>query len=58
MLGRLFKFFVFAFVLLALYQWLFSREQRKSFREWAVTLVQALVISSGLIAILYWLGWH
>lgn len=56
MFGRLFKFFVLAFVLLALYRWLFSREQRRSLREWAVTLAQALLISSALFAALYALG--
>ncbi len=56
MFGRLFKFFVLAFVLLALYRWLFSSEQRRSLREWAVTLAQALLISSALFAVLYALG--
>ena len=58
MLGRLFKFFVIACVLLALVRLLFSPGQRPSLREWIVTLAQALLISAGLFVALYWLGIH
>jgi hypothetical protein len=58
MLGRLFKFFVSACVLLALVRLLFSPGQRPSLREWIVTLAQALLISAGLFVALYWLGIH
>jgi hypothetical protein len=58
MLGRLFKFFVIACVLLALVRLLFSPGQRPSLREWMVTLAQALLISAGLFMVLYWLGIH
>ncbi|MCG8993134.1 hypothetical protein LH427_08680 [Laribacter hongkongensis] len=58
MFARLFKFFVLAFVLLAAYQWLFNREQRRSLREWTVTLAQAFLVSAVLFVGLYLLGWR
>ena len=47
-----------AFVLLAAYQWLFNREQRRSLREWTVTLAQAFLVSAVLFVGLYLLGWR
>lgn len=58
MFAHLFKFFVLAFVLLAAYQWLFNREQRRSLREWTVTLAQAFLVSAVLFVGLYLLGWR
>lgn len=55
MFGRLFKFFLLATLLLLVARLLFSREQRPSLRAWAVTLAQALLISSALFLLAYWL---
>lgn len=56
MLSRLFKFFVLALLFYAAYSWLFSREQRKTVREWASTLALAFLVSSTLMLVLYLLG--
>ena len=58
MFARLFKFFVLAFFLLAVYQWLFSRERPRSLRAWTVALAQAFLVTAVLFVGLYLLGWR
>lgn len=55
MLGRLFKVFILFFVLFMVARWLFSPKQQQSFHELATVLAQALLISSVLIFVLYFM---
>ncbi|TIC83458.1 protein MIGRI [Crenobacter intestini] len=58
MFGRLFKLFVFCLLLWAAWRWLFDRGQKKTLREWAEILAQALLISSVIFGVLYFFGLH
>ena len=56
MIGRLFRFFVLAFVVIAVVRWLLGYRGRQTLREWVVTLAQALVISALIFLGLYFFG--